>query len=129
MNVRTINYKTWNKKVENEKELSTATENDIFFKIDNLYCCCETKNGSNNIMVFSEKTDIKNIKRIFMFICILYYAYDIRYITVVGNLKRYRFLEKKFKENVVRDPTINDRRVLYIKLNEEKIMELKENEI
>lgn len=95
--IEKLSYIDWNtipnKTDEVDVELCT---NDIVYKINDLYCACETKNECNNILIYSDKYNIENIKSMILFIYILGTYENIEYITVISRKGRYRLFQKIF---------------------------------
>jgi hypothetical protein len=95
--IEKISYVEWynikNKTDDVDVELN---HNDIVYKINDLYCACETKNECNNILIYSDKYNIENIKSMILFIYILGKYENIEYITVVSKKGRYRLYQKIF---------------------------------
>lgn len=95
--IEKISYAEWNCIKNKDDEVDVElNHNDIVYKINDLYCACETTNECNNIMIYSDKYSIKNIKSMLMFIYLLGTYEDIHYITVNSALNRYRLFKKLF---------------------------------
>lgn len=115
-----LSYKEWNEIPNKDDEVNiTLNKNDIVYKINNLWCACETKNESNNILVFSDVFTIDNIKAMLMFVYILGTKENIEYITVTSSPNRYNIFKKIFYKYGAFPPTENNRDCLYFHLTKE----------
>ena len=95
--IEKISYVEWNNIKNKSDEVDVKlNHNDIVYKINDLYCACETKNECNNILIYSDKYNIENIKSMILFIYILGKYENIEYITVVSRKGRYRLYQKIF---------------------------------
>lgn len=120
-------YTYWNKLKKPQECESVAQSNDIVCVIEDVVFLCQRKKKCNNIICFNltERESINHIKSMFKFALILKERYNIEYIRVEGNTKRYRFLEKIFEKNeVIKDITISDRNVYYCRLKQSTIDKL-----
>ena len=97
--IERISYMDWNSlsKKGNEEVDVELNYKDIVYRINDLYCACETKNECNNILIYSDKYTLDNIKSMLLFIYILGKYEGIEYITVVSTLNRYRLFKKIFR--------------------------------
>ena len=95
--IEKLSYIDWNNIPNKADEVDVELcSNDIVYKINDLYCACETKNECNNILIYSDKYNIENIKSMILFIYILGTYENIEYITVVSIKGRYRLFQKIF---------------------------------
>ena len=95
--IEKLSYIDWNNIQNKDDEVDVELcSNDIVYKINDLYCACETKNECNNILIYSDKYNIENIKSMILFIYILGTYENIEYITVVSRKGRYRLFQKIF---------------------------------
>ena len=95
--IEKLSYIDWNNIQNKDDEVDVELcSNDIVYKINDLYCACETKNECNNILIYSDKYKIENIKSMILFIYILGTYENIEYITVVSRKGRYRLFQKIF---------------------------------
>lgn len=95
--IEKLSYIDWNNIPNKTDEVDVELcNNDIVYKINDLYCACETKNECNNILIYSDKYNIENIKSMILFIYILGTYENIEYITVVSKKGRYRLFQKIF---------------------------------
>ena len=95
--IEKLSYIDWNNIQNKDDEVDVELcSNDIVYKINDLYCACETKNECNNILIYSDKYNIENIKSMILFIYILGTYENIEYITVISRKGRYRLYQKIF---------------------------------
>ena len=107
--IEKISYIEWNEiKNKDEKVDVKLGHNDIVYKINDLYCACETKNECNNILIFSDKFNVENIKSMILFIYILGKYENIKYITVVSEKERYRLYKRLFNRYGAFNLSVND---------------------
>lgn len=107
--IEKISYVEWNNIKNKSDEVDVELcSNDIVYKINDLYCACETKNECNNILIYSDKYNIENIKSMILFIYILGKYENIEYITVVSRKGRYRLYQKIFHAYGAFNLNIND---------------------
>ena len=67
----------------NDNTHFVALDGDLSFLVDdNLYCCCQTDNEMNNILVQAKKPKIMTMKCVLLFLKVLYEQYNIRYISI-----------------------------------------------
>ena len=118
---RKISYKQWNKLLLDEETTYIANEHDICYHIGSLYCCCIRNRDINNIIIWSPKYDIRNIKSALQFIEILYLKYNIVYIRIEGRKNRYRFFKQLFAMNMLWQPLNNGRDAYYCKIDSDII--------
>lgn len=114
----------WNNVSKDNESDDIAVDNDIIVEIDDVLFLCQRTNNYNNIIciALNEDRTIKHIRAMFKFIIMLKSFYNIEFIRIEGNQKRYKFLEKIFeKTEVIRDTTILDRNVYYCRLTEKAI--------
>lgn len=119
-----ISYKSWNKLPLSEETAYIANENDICYQIGSLYCCCITNGEVNNIIIWSPKYDIRNIKSALQFIKILYLQYNIVYIRIEGRKNRYRFFKQLFGINMLWQPLNNGRDAYYCMIDSSVIKKI-----
>lgn len=120
-------YTYWNNLKKPHECECIAQQNDIVCLIEDVVFLCQRKKKCNNIICFNltDKKSINHIKSMFKFALILKEQYNIEYIRVEGNLRRYRFLEKIFDKNeVIKDVTISHRNVYYCRLKQSSIDKL-----
>ena len=125
--IEKISYVEWNNIKDKDCEVNIElNRNDIVYKINDLYCACETKNKCNNILIYSDKYNIENIKSMILFIYILGKYEGIEYITVVSKKGRYRLYQKIFHAYGVFNLPIedNDRERMVFKLDENALNDL-----
>src|SRR5574344_528976 len=123
--VRKISYKQWNKLLLDEETTYIANEHDICYRIGSLYACCITNGEVNNIIIWSPKYDIRNIKSALQFIEILYLQYNIVYIRIEGRKNRYHFFKKLFGMNMLL-LSMENRDVYYCKIDSDIIEKIDE---
>lgn len=124
---KTKDYTYWNNLKKPHECECVAQANDIVCVIEDVVFLCQRKKKCNNIICFSltEQKSINHIKAMFKFVLILREQYDVEYIRVEGNAKRYRFLEKIFeKSEVMKDVTVIHRNVYYCILKQSTINKL-----
>lgn len=121
MKIKKISCKAWNKLPLSEETTYIANEHDICYHIGSLYCCCVRNLDINNIIIWSPKYDIRNIKSALQFIEILYLQYNISYIRVEGKKGRYHFFKKLFGMNMLWQPLDNGRDAFYCKIDSDII--------
>ena len=122
--IEKISYVEWNNLKNKDDEVDVELNpNDIVYKINDLFCACETKNECNNIMIYSEKYNVENIKSMILFIYILGKYEGIEYITVQSKKGRYRLYQKLFHAYGVFNLPINDdtRERMVFKLDEDAL--------
>lgn len=120
--IERISYAEWNCIKNKDDEVDVElNHNDIVYKINDLYCACETKNECNNILIYSDKYNIQNIKSMLLFIYILGKYEGIEYITVVSKKGRYRLFQKIFHAYGAFNLSIDDydKERMVFKLDEE----------
>lgn len=111
-----LSYKDWNS-IDKPFEVDCkAEEGDIVLKIGDLYGLCQTKNGYNNIVVFSNISSISNVRAMLTFMLILFFDYAIFYVRVECSSGRYNFLLKNTLNPCYRN--INGRDIRYYKIEE-----------
>lgn len=122
-----ISFKVWNKATAKNNEVNyTAGADDIIYKINNLYCCLETRAGINNVIVFSKKYDIGNVNSMLRFIRILYLQYNIYYIRVESIKNRYILFKRLFGMNMLLQPAVNGRDVYWCHISDDTIKMINE---
>lgn len=120
-----LSYLDWNNLLNKDEEVNVVlNENDIVYKINNLWCACETTNDCNNILVFSDVYDIGNIKAMLLFVYILGTYENIEYIQVSSTPKRYDIFKKMFYKYGAFPPTKDDRDFYYFHLSKECLKSL-----
>ena len=119
-----ISYKSWNKLQLSEETTYIANEHDICYHIGSLYCCCITNGEVNNIIIWSPKYDVRNIKSALQFIKILYLKYNIVYIRIEGRQGRYHFFKKLFGMNMLWQPLDNGRDAFYCLIDNEVVKKI-----
>ena len=122
--MRRISYKAWNKLPLNEETAYIANEHDILYQIGSLYCCCITNGQINNIIIWSNFYDIKNVKSALQFIKILYLQYNIAYIRIEGRKNRYHFFKQLFGVNMLFQPLENGRDAFYCMIDNEVVKKI-----
>ena len=122
--MRRISYKAWNKLPLDSETQYEATQYDVCYKIDSLYCCCITNGEVNNIIIWSPKYDIKNVKSALWFIKILYLQYNIVYIRIEGRKNRYHFFKQLFGVNMLFQPLENGRDAFYCMIDNEVVKKI-----
>ncbi len=116
MDYRIFDYKEWNK-MEKPFEVDCKAElDDIVLKIGDLYCLCQTKNGYNNVVVFSHTSSISNVRNMLRLMLILYFDFAIFYVRIECSAGRYNFLLKNTMHPCFRN--INGRDIRYYKIEE-----------
>lgn len=130
-NISVVSSEVWNNLDKPDECNEIAQQNDIVEYIDGVYFLCQRANNFNNIICLSpssqSSSSINHILAMFKFCVRLYKYYNIIYIRIEGNTKRYRFLEKIFpKDMVIKDESITDRNVYYCNIEKahEKLKEL-----
>lgn len=111
-----LDYKDWNNIDKPFEADCKAEEGDIVLKIGDLYGLCQTKNGYNNIVVFSNVSTMNNVKSMLIFMLILYFDYAIFYIRVECSSGRYNFLLRNTIHPCFKN--INGRDVRFYKIEE-----------
>ena len=115
-----ISCKKWNSLPLDDETKYTANSLDICYKINNLYACCIRNDEINNIIVFSKKYDVGNVKAILKFVKILYLQYGVCFIRVEGRKGRYHFFKKLFGMNMLLFP-LENRDAYYCKIDSDII--------
>ena len=118
-----ISYKQWNRLPLDDETKYEANMYDICYRIGSLYCCCITNGEVNNIIIWSPKYDIRNIKSALQFIKILYLKYNIVYIRIEGRQGRYHFFKKLFGMNMLLFP-LENRDAYYCKIDSDIIKKI-----
>jgi hypothetical protein len=93
--MRMLTSSQWNKLDKPKEAQIKADYWSICAKIGNVYCYCNTKDECNFIVVYSNVSDIKNIKSIYKFMIFLY-DININYITVTCKPGRYKIMQHIF---------------------------------
>lgn len=111
--IKQITKEHWNRLKKPQEANHTANDTDIIYLIDNLYCLCEK---SGNIVCFSKKTDIRNIRAIQTFILILYLEHDVDYIIIESIKDKWIYVLKDYKKYA--DVNYEKRDLYVIKISE-----------
>ena len=125
--IEKISYIEWNNIKNKDDEVDVELDkNDIVYKINDLFCACETKNECNNILIFSDKYNMENIKSMILFIYILGKYENIKYITVVSKKERYRLYKKLFRNYGAFNLSVKDvtKEKMVFNLNENALNDL-----
>lgn len=118
--IQKLSYLDWNNINDKDDEVDVVLkECDIVYKINNLYCACETTNECNNILVFSDVRDIGNIKSMLYFVYILGTTENIKCITVNSKINRYRIFKDIFKKYGAFPPPQDNRDEFYFLLDDD----------
>lgn len=115
----------WNSIPNKNDEVNVVLKNhDIVYKINNLWCACETTNNCNNILIFSDVYDIGNVKAMLLFIYILGKYENINCITINSSIGRYDFFKRKFAEHGAFPNPKDNRDKFYFLLSEKALDDL-----
>lgn len=121
--IQKLSYLDWNKIKNKNDEVDVVLKPcDIVYKINSLYCACETTNECNNILVFSNEYNIKNITSMLMFIYILGKYEDIKYITITSSINRYNLFKKIFNRYGAFPKSKNNMDEFYFKIDDEGLI-------
>lgn len=126
--IEKLSYLDWNNIQNKADEVDVMLKScDIVYKINNLYCACETTNECNNILVFSNVRDIGNIKAMLVFVYILGIYENIRCITITSTVGRYNVLKKIFAKHGAFPNPKDDRDKFYFLLDEDCLNDVYEH--
>lgn len=118
--IKKLSYIDWNIIPNKSDEVDVWLKPcDIVYKINNLYCACETTNECNNLLAFSNIYDISNIKSMLVFVYILGKRENIKYIKICSSIGRYNIFKRIFHDYGAFPPPKENRDVIYYKLDED----------
>jgi len=96
-----------------------ADYSDILVKIGNLYCCCETRMASYNIICFSTVCDIANVRNMLRFVLYLHDELGIDYIRVESTPGRYHLFKNIFGMSMLLQVSSTGRDIYWCHIDEQ----------
>ena len=125
--IEKLSYLDWNS-IKKKDEVDVVLKScDIVYKINNLYCACETTNECNNLLAFSNIYDISNIKSMLVFVYILGKYENIKFITICSSIGRYNIFKKMFAPYGAFPLPKNNEERIYFKLDEDCLNDVYEH--